>query len=290
MREQYSESLINSIREWRRSPHKSGALPKGYVEENLQMYFDKKVEYEAFHHIQERGILDRSSYPKILDIGSGMGKFISVCHEKGFNCIGLESSQATCELAKKFLKEEGSNKPDIVCGRGEELPFSDKSFDVITSITVLEHVQDIRKTITESLRVLKKRGIFYLVVPNFLSFWEGHYALFFIPYLLSIKNLFKLYVRLRGRDADRADEINFKINPIYLNKILKRLEISKVEDVSLKRFYEKFHNPDSIVKPKIPSLLNMLTRFRFLKLLSTLIIRTAGSLKIYTPIILIIQR
>ena len=290
MQAKYSESLLNSIKNWRQSPQKSGALPKGYVETNFHMYFDKKIEYEVLNNILKRGMLDCHKSPKILDVGSGMGKFISVCNEKGFNCIGLEPSQRTCELAKKFLKEEGCSKPDIVCGRGEEIPFSDESFDVITSITVLEHVQDIRKNISESLRVLRKHGVFYIIVPNFLSFWEGHYAVFFIPYLLSIKSVFKLYAKLRGRKTGYADTLNFKINPISLNKILKTTKISKFEDVSLIRFYDKFNKPDSIVKPKIPNLVKMLRKFKLVKLLNTLIIELLGTLKIYTPIVLIIQK
>lgn len=286
----YSDSLLNSIKEWRQSSKKKGALPKGYIEENIHIYLDKKIEYEAFHNMLERGIFDSNKSSKILDVGSGIGKFISVCNEKRFYCIGLEPSQGTCELAKKILKEEGSSRTDIVCGRGEELPFFDETFDVITSITVLEHVKDIRKTISESLRVLKKHGVFYLVVPNFLSFWEGHYAVFFIPYFLSIKSIFKLYVKLRGRNAERADSINFNINPIYINNILKNEEISKVDDVSLKRFYEKYNDPDSIVNPKISTLLKMLRRLRLVKLLGISIIRLMGLLKIYTPIVLIVHK
>ena len=216
MRVRYSESLLNSIKEWHQDFSINGALSKGYIEENLlNIYLDKKIEYEAFQNLQVKGILNDKSFPKILDVGSGIGKFISVCNEKGYHCIGIEPSEKACKLAKEILKEEGCNRTKLVCGIGEELPFPDESFDAVTSITVLEHVKDLRKTISECLRVLKKHGVFYLLVPNFLSFWEGHYRVFFIPYLLSLKSVFKLYVKLKGRKIECADSINFNINPFY---------------------------------------------------------------------------
>lgn len=124
MRVRYSESLLHSIKEWHQDFQINGVLPKGYIERNFQnIYFDKKIEYEAFQNLQKKGIFNSKKFSRILDIGSGIGKFISVCNEKGYYSIGLEPSHNACKLARTFLKEEGYNRESLVCGKAEELPF-----------------------------------------------------------------------------------------------------------------------------------------------------------------------
>jgi ubiquinone/menaquinone biosynthesis C-methylase UbiE len=291
MNEKYSAALIDSIRKWHQDFHINGALPNGYLEENfLDVYLDKRIEYEAFQNLQARKVFDNNKGLRVLDIGSGIGKFISVSNQNGYDCIGLEPSQKACELVKDILKEEECKGMSLVCGIAESIPFPDDTFDVVISITVLEHVNDMREALSEGIRVLKEQGLFYLLVPNFLSFWEGHYKVFFIPYLLSLKSVFKLYVRLRGRNVECADSINFNINPFYLQRTLRSLGNVEIEDISIKRFQEKFNNPDSIVDPGVSSFVRLLTMFRTTRFLCSIGFKIIEMLGIYTPIILIIKK
>jgi SAM-dependent methyltransferase len=47
------------------------------------------------------------------------------------------------------------------------LPFPDESFDVVVSIGLLEHFEDIRQPVTEQLRILRPGGVFLgYVVPE----------------------------------------------------------------------------------------------------------------------------
>jgi len=50
-----------------------------------------------------------------------------------------------------------------------QLPFSSGSFDVVASFNTLEHVSDVPKVLTESLRVLKLNGLLLIHSPNLLS-------------------------------------------------------------------------------------------------------------------------
>jgi len=76
-------------------------------------------------------------------------------------------------------------------------------------MSVLEHVQSPQKVLCESIRVLKRKGFFWLSVPDYSrSFYEGHYDLFWLP--LMPKKIAKIYVRLRGRtDAKFIDSIQY---------------------------------------------------------------------------------
>jgi len=52
---------------------------------------------------------------------------------------------------------------------GNTLPFDDRSFDVVSSLCVLEHVLDVDRTMSELDRVLKPGGVFVIMGPN----WSG---------------------------------------------------------------------------------------------------------------------
>jgi SAM-dependent methyltransferase len=66
-------------------------------------------------------------------------------------------------------------------------------------------VADPAAVLAEAVRVLKPGGILHFTFPNYGSWWEGHYAILWIPHI--IKPLARLYVRLLGR------------NPAFLNHL-----------------------------------------------------------------------
>jgi SAM-dependent methyltransferase len=58
-------------------------------------------------------------------------------------------------------------------GSGENLPFSNASFDLVTCTDVLEHITNDDSTVREINRVLKPGGYVLITVPAFQSLW-GH--------------------------------------------------------------------------------------------------------------------
>ena len=56
-----------------------------------------------------------------------------------------------------------------------DLPFEDKVADVVISECVLEHTPDPEKVVSEIYRVLKPKGLVYLVVPFVFSFHSSPY-------------------------------------------------------------------------------------------------------------------
>jgi len=73
-----------------------------------------------------------------------------------------------------FSSEQGGKwqsagfKPMLVniVANGDDLPFNDKVFDYVLSSHVIEHFFDPIKTLKEWLRVIKKEGYLFIIVPH----------------------------------------------------------------------------------------------------------------------------
>src|SRR5665213_2648291 len=117
---------------------------------------------------------------KLLEIGSGYGTNLAVWikdfHVDGYgiepDSEGFDSSFVG---SQKIFEANGLDSGRIVKGFGETLPFADETFDIVYSANVLEHTQDAAAVFMEAFRVLKRGGLLYMEMPNFLSYFEGHY-------------------------------------------------------------------------------------------------------------------
>lgn len=92
----------------------------------------------------------------ILDAGCGNGAFLNSLSDKYEKMVGLDSSQ----IALQFVKAEK------ILGNVSNLPFRDESFDLVTSLEVLEHLPkaDFKTALKEMERTSKKYII--VTVPN----------------------------------------------------------------------------------------------------------------------------
>lgn len=117
-------------------------------------------------------INSQSAKGRILDIGAGVGDFLSVCKNDGWQTIGIEPS----EKAKNIAKSKGVSFVENL----SEL--EDHSFDIITMWHVLEHVPNLEEQIAELKRLIKSNGTIIIAVPNFKSFDAKHYGQFWAAY------------------------------------------------------------------------------------------------------------
>src|SRR3989344_7390510 len=83
----------------------------------------------------------------ILDVGCGTAVYADFFK----NYMGIDS-------AKKMLKDSR-----CVHGCAEHLPFPDKSFDVVISITAIHNFKDIDQALKEIKRVMKRKVIISLL-------------------------------------------------------------------------------------------------------------------------------
>lgn len=133
----------------------------------MNIFLNKDIAeiYDAYYQTKlgkqidriEKGIIAEllSTVPKgnLLDIGCGTGHWTEYFIERGFKPTAVDSSESMLEIAKgKKLNA------DFIQANCVELPFEDASFDCLTSITMLEFVDNQEKAISEMYRVLKKGG------------------------------------------------------------------------------------------------------------------------------------
>lgn len=121
-------------------------------------------------------INSESKKGRILDIGAGVGDFLSVCKNDGWETIGIEPS----DKAKTIAKSKGVSFVENV----SEL--ESNSFDVITMWHVLEHVPDLENQISELKRLIKSDGTIIIAVPNFKSYDAKHYKEFWAAFDIPI--------------------------------------------------------------------------------------------------------
>ena len=101
---------------------------------------------------------------KILEIGCGIGTIVNKLNTQGYNIIGTDiSNEAIAYGLEKYGEINLQVQP------AENLPFADKSFDIVLSFDLFEHIAEIDKHVSEVFRVLRSGGYYLFQTPNKLS-------------------------------------------------------------------------------------------------------------------------
>ena len=101
----------------------------------------------------------------VLDFGCGTGSFL-----KYLDRFGTVSGVDSDPDAVAFCHERGRTEVRHVAP-GAPLPFADSSFDLVTTLDVIEHVADDIATLCELRRVLRPDGLALVAVPAFMFLW-----------------------------------------------------------------------------------------------------------------------
>jgi SAM-dependent methyltransferase len=120
---------------------------------------------------------------RVLDNGCGVGEYLGRLARGAGAAHGveLESSRARAAAGR-------AAPASVLVAAGERLPYADRSFDLVLSHEVVEHVDDDRAVLAEIARVLRPGGRLVLFAPNrgypFEThgvYWRGRYRFGNIP-------------------------------------------------------------------------------------------------------------
>lgn len=133
---------------------------------------------------------------KTLDLGCGTGELTVLMKLLGFDAVGLDVHRQNIQLAKLLASENCLPEDMFLCADNEQLPFADKTFDIVTMISVLEHLDRhaLAALIPEVARIC--RGVVFVQAPNKVSVTDDHTGLKFVPWMPQW--LAKRYVSARG--------------------------------------------------------------------------------------------
>ena len=125
---------------------------------------------------------------RYLDIGCGVGGSLLAAHRRGLEVHGIEIDPERIELGEANCCDAGLQgviqPADIL---DEELVDQLGCFDVITLMSVIEHVLDVSLTLKHVTRLLNPGGILFMEIPNrecpsFVAA-DPHFSLFGITLL-----------------------------------------------------------------------------------------------------------
>ena len=150
----------------------TNSLPREMMEHTYPILYE--VEQSHWWHVGRRRIIAsvvedickqvKDRRPRILDVGCGTGANLLMLSNYG-DAEGVDIS----EDALAFCRERGLQK--VKHGAAEELPYEDGTFDLVTALDVVEHIDDDVASLREMRRVLRPDGRVLLFVPTFMFLW-----------------------------------------------------------------------------------------------------------------------
>lgn len=191
----------------------------------------------------------------VLDVGCAGGSLTRHIANMGFKVLGTDILESSIEIAKEF-----NNVPNASYEFRDlfKEPFPAESFDCITFLETIEHVENPGLFLKEFHRILRPNGCIVLSTPNATSLKNSLYALSYrkkekriqIAKEISSEKLhtgtqiehvnnwdFPTLVRLLDRCGfELADHAFVRSGPIYLPIFGKKIEFIKLDSNILNRF------------------------------------------------------
>lgn len=170
---------------------------------------------------------------KVLDIGPGRGQESHNFVNNGAEVSILEYAGQGVEIVNKRLDCFGLDA-DLIQADAVSIPYADNVFDLVFSYGVLHHIPDMKRSVSEILRVLKPGGIakimvyhkgyfyykdmffkWYILKGNFIRYtWNEYKKIAMeqkegpcpVVYIMSMKEILELF-----KDFDVVDWFNDEV-------------------------------------------------------------------------------
>ena len=111
----------------------------------------------------------KAGVKRVLDLGCGNGRHTIPLARDGFSVYGFDKSRLAVSAAKKGLQSEKLKAKLIVWDMLKPFPYGDGFFDAVFASRVMYHTtsRNIKKTVNEVGRVLRKGGYIYFEGPTY---------------------------------------------------------------------------------------------------------------------------
>jgi SAM-dependent methyltransferase len=158
---------------------------------------------------------EQSAALNILDVGCGTGANLEMLSQFG-EAEGVDISAE----ALSFCRARGLT--NVKQGEAEQLPYADNTFDLVTGLDVVEHLDNDLAGLQEMRRVLRRGGHALLFVPAFMFLWGVQDDVSHHRRRYTLSEL-KRVVREAGFEIERATYVNVSFfAPILLGRLLMR--------------------------------------------------------------------
>jgi 2-polyprenyl-3-methyl-5-hydroxy-6-metoxy-1,4-benzoquinol methylase len=183
-------SLVNPLGKFTGENESEDYFLKKYLPFHLAKLENSLAERRAhIAAIQKHFVLP--PHPRHLDVGCALGYMMMEASVAGWETAGVETSPFAARYAA-----EHTGRP-VHAGTLEEAAFPAHSFDVVTLMDVIEHTSEPLELASEIYRVLRPRGVLFIITPNFGSIfvrlygrkaygiWPDQHVVYFQPSTIS---------------------------------------------------------------------------------------------------------
>ena len=133
----------------------------------LHQFNPERIKYIRDNTVKHFKLTDKDKPFKnlnILDIGCGGGLLSEPMSRLGGNVTGIDASEKNIISAKIHAKQNNLNI-SYFCNSPENFK-TNKKFDLVLNMEIVEHVEDVNFFIKKSSELLKKNGLMFVATLN----------------------------------------------------------------------------------------------------------------------------
>ncbi len=164
-----------------------GILEQKYYKHRTKASVSDRVinaSVEEIISLAEKHLNKKVSQLKVLDVGCGSGEYAFRLGVRVKKVVGVEPFEPVYQKAIKEKRRRGKSALNVVFFNKKIEDFDSKQkFDVVVSITTIEHMPDAKKSFKRIFKLMSKGAILYLTAPNKTWPLEAHYHLPFLSWL-----------------------------------------------------------------------------------------------------------
>jgi ubiquinone/menaquinone biosynthesis C-methylase UbiE len=165
-------------------------------------------------HDTVAGILEKERRGALLDVPAGEGALAARLIAAGFEVTCCDLYPEIFRLDRVSIRQGDLNG---------DLPFTDHSFDYVTCLEGLEHIENPQQAMREFARVLRPGGTVIVSIPNILNIEERLKWLLY-GYTSHFKPMTRAHVARLRAEYDNREEIAAHVNPIAYSELRYVLE------------------------------------------------------------------